>query len=233
MSSLNKKFTSGLFHQGGMRENPFQLTWAPLSPGAKAFESHPGLKEIEAKLLKETKEKIFLIEKEAYEKGFEQGQRDGQELGLKRLEGVIHQLNHVLCKIEAQRKNLSQAYEKQMLQMVFVIGEKIIRHELQFREDVIVDVLREAFRCVKDRRKVSIRLHPADYRYLTAHPEKLPFPLDEKEGVRLVDDPSISRGGCFLNTSFGEVDATFESQLDEIISIVWKEMEEAGRLSHP
>lgn len=231
---MSKNFISDLSHpQEGMGEGPFEMAWPSLSPEAGAFTSHPGLKEIETRMLKETKEKVFLIEKEAYEKGFDQGQRDGHELGLKRLEGVIHRLNQVLSEIEEQREKLSHAYEKQMLRMVVAIGEKIIRHELEFREDVILAVLREAFRQVVDQRQVSVRLHPADYEYLLARPEDLPFLLDDQNGVKLLKDPTIARGGCVLDSSFGEVDATFENQLREIISAVWKEMEEGGRLSPP
>ncbi len=226
---MSKKFISDLFHQGAGQGSSFEVTWPVLSAGTDVFSFHPGMKEVETKLLKEARERVFLIEKEAYEKGFEQGEKDGRELGLKRLEMVIHQVKNVLLEIERQRKGFRQTYESEMLTLVLGIGKRIFRQELLFHEEVIVAVLREAFRYVTDRGKVLVRLNPVDYQYLSAHPGQVPFSLDEKDGVKMVEDPSITRGGCLLDTSFGEVDATFESQFDEMASLVRRQMDGAGR----
>jgi len=229
---LSKKFISDLFHQGAGQGSSFEVTWPVFSAGTDVFSFHPGMKGVETKLLKEARERIFLIEKEAYEKGFEQGEKDGWELGLKRLEMVIHQIGNVLGEMERQRKVLYENYEREMLQLVFGISKRILRHELHHCEDVILTVLREAFQYVTDREKVIVRLNPVDYQYLLGRQEKLPCSFDEKNGVRLIEDPSIDRGGCFLETSFGEVDATFESQFDEIVSLIWQKNQEAGSPSN-
>jgi flagellar assembly protein FliH len=207
------------------------MAWPSLSPKADAFSFLPGLKELEARALKEVRGRALLIEKEAYEKGFEQGEKDGRELGLKRLEVVIHQVKNVLLEIERQRKEFPQAYESEMLRLMLSLGKRIFRQELMSHEEVIIAVLREAFQYVTDHGKVLVRLNPADHQYLFAHPCQVPFSLDEKDGVKMIEDPSITRGGCLLDTSFGEVDATFESQFDEMVSLVRRQMDGAER--HP
>jgi flagellar assembly protein FliH len=228
---LSKKFISGHFPQEIERKESFEMAWPTLSPRGDAFSFHPGLKELEARVLKEVRERGLLIEKEAYEKGFEQGEKDGRELGLKRLEMVIHQFGNVFAEIERQRRGFRQAYESEMLTLVLGIGKRIFRQELLFHEEVIIAILREAFQYVTDRGKVIVRLNPGDYQYLLAHPGEVPFSLDGNDGVKMIEDPSITRGGCLLETSFGEVDATFESQFDEMVSLVRRQMDGAGR--HP
>lgn len=228
---MSKKFISDPFHQEIGRKESFEIVWSSLSPKADAFSFHPGLKELEARVLKEAREKVLLIEKEAYEKGFEQGEKDGRELGMKRVEMVIHQLRNVFLEIERQRKGFQQAYESGMLTLVLGIGKRIFRQEILFCKEVIITVLREAFQYVTDRGKTVVRLNPGDYQYLSAHPGQVPFSLNENDGVKMIEDPSITRGGCLLETSFGEVDATFESQFDEMVSLVRRQMDGAER--HP
>jgi flagellar biosynthesis/type III secretory pathway protein FliH len=47
----------------------------------------------------------------------------------------------------------------------------------------------------------------------------------------MVVDPAISRGGCYLETSLGAIDATLETQLDQIASLIWEKVEKAGLLA--
>lgn len=221
---MSKKFTPGAFSREQEMSPPtsFEIAWPSLSPKADGFSFLPGLKDLEAKALKEVREKALMIEKEAYEKGFEQGEKDGRELGLKRLEVVIGQMKNVLLEIERQKREFPHACENEMLKLTLSLGKRIFRQGGFLYEEAIIAVLREAFEYVTDRGKVCVHLHPADYQYLLAHPGKAPFSLDEKEGIKLVADPSITRGGCLIDTSFGEVDATFESQFDEMVSLIWK-----------
>jgi len=229
---LSKKFISSLYAHGPDQEPSFEAAWPVFSPKKDRFSFFPGLKEVEAKALKEVKEKTFLIEKEAYEKGFEQGEKDGQELGLKRLERVIHQFESVLVETERQRKALYEVYEKEMLRLVFEVSKRLLRHELEYHEEVILKVLREVFQYVTDRKNIVVHLNPGDYQYLLNHPEQLPFSLDGKSGVSLIEDPSIGRGGCWLDTSFGEMDVTVDGQIEQIASLIWQKREERKMTSN-
>jgi flagellar assembly protein FliH len=212
---LSKKFTSGF----GPPENehpPFsQKLWPTLPP--KAYGA-PAVfkKEMEGRVVKEAKEKALIIEKEAYEKGFAQGQRDGLDLGKKRIEVIVHQLQNLFTAIEGQKENLFRTYEKDMVHLVLSIAKKVLHRELELQEDAILGTLRDALGCVANQRKVIARVNPTDYQYLSSHLEELPF------SVKMVEDPSITRGGCLLETPFGDTDATVEGQFDEIASVIWE-----------
>ncbi len=230
---MSKHFLPRLFPLETVEKKSFEMMWSSLTPKADAFSFHPGLKELETRALKEIREKSLLIEKEAYEKGFEQGEKDGRELGLKRLESATHQVKKVLLEIERQREEFHQTYENEILRLMLLIGKRIFRQELLGHENVILTVLQEAFQYVTDRGKVLVRLNPLDYQYLLARPGPVPFSLDEKERIKVIEDPSITRGGCLLETSFGEVDATFESQFDEMVSLIRQQRAELKKNPGP
>jgi flagellar assembly protein FliH len=220
-----KEFQIKNFGAEGETDSTFQMAWPQL--GGKKFSPQfgPQLRELEAKIFQQAKEKILMLEKEGYEKGFAQGEKNGLELGQKRIETMIGQLDHVLKDIERQRIDLYNRYMRELVQLVLSIAKKVLHREVNIQEDTIAFTLQEAFKHVLDQKKVLVLLNPVDYQFLLSHRERLPFAAEEMRGIQLVADPTISRGSSSLETSFGIIDATLENQFDQIASLIWQEIE--------
>ncbi len=215
---MSETFLPGLFVEKPAPQESSRIRWPLLSPGPEGSTFYPGFKELEGQVLREVREKVLRIEKEAYEKGFEQGEKDGRELGVKRLETVIQQLRRLLAEIEREKQGIFQTVEKEMLRLMLEIGRRLFRRAALIQETTILEVLKEAFQYVTERSEIVLRLNPADYHYLKAYSGDLPFASEEEAGLRILQDPGITRGGCLLETSFGTIDATIESQIDALIS---------------
>jgi flagellar assembly protein FliH len=229
----SKKFEIGRIRLGEKRSEPaVQMAWPSLGPKeySSVFVEH--LKETEATVLREAKEKALFIEKEAYEKGFSQGERDGLELGQKRVETVVQQVTNLLQEIRTRTEAIYQACEGEMLQLVLSISKKILHHELELNEEVILATLREVSKHIVDKRKTVLHLNPIDFQFLQTHSDTL-SPMDKGgQGVEMIKDPSITRGGCLVETAFGDVDGRIETQFDQIVSLLWERYRESGQLSH-
>jgi len=229
---LSKKFVSDKMIAGEVPSEPaYKMVWHSL--GRKEYSSAflEQLKDVEGKVLKQAKEKALHIEQEAYEKGFAQGGKDGMELGQKRIEMIVQKMGNVLQQIEDQRESLYRTYEREMLQLVLSISKKILHHECQVNEEVITATLREVSNHIVDQRKIVIRLNPADAQFLQSHPDKAIPVKKGRQGVELLKDPSITRGGCVVETAFGGIDATMETQFDQIVSLLWEQFNEPGQPS--
>jgi len=223
-----KEFQTKNFGGEGKLDSSFQMAWPQL--GGKKFSPHfgPQLKEIEAKIFQQAKEKILMLEKEGYEKGFAQGEKNGLELGQKRIETMMGQLHSLLKDIERQRIDLYRQYTREMIQLVLSIAKKVLHREVNIQEDTIGFTLQEAIKFVLDRKEVRIHLNPVDFEFLLSHRERLPLAGEEMEEIQLVKDPAISRGSSLLETSFGNIDATLENQFDQIASLIWQEIEKSN-----
>jgi flagellar assembly protein FliH len=227
-SGASKNFSSLFPSKGDPSSVPhFRVQWPALRPKNRAFLANQALGNLEEQVLKEAKERALAAEKEAYEKGFSQGEKDGLELGFKRLEAHLQSFQKVLAEVQRFQKEFFQKHEKEMVQFLITLVRKILRQDNPQAEQIVTAILHEAFRCVEERKGVQIRLHPKDYEFLKDHPERLPFPLNEAsaEGIKLAADPSLLRGGCLIETSFGDIDATLESQLDQITAGIWQRVE--------
>ena len=196
------------------------VDWPCLQTSRESQQWSQGIKEKEEKILKQVREKALEIEKEAYEKGFGQGEKDGAELGRKRWETVFDSFRQLVSELERLHQDLYRRYEREMVLLVFALAKKVLHMDLPIREETILETLRAAFQYVVDPRKVTIHLHPKDHQHLMSHPQGLPWGPQggESHNIQFLADPTITRGGCFLETSFGEIDATLEAQLDQILS---------------
>ncbi|MCK5514895.1 MAG: hypothetical protein KAJ00_10380, partial [Deltaproteobacteria bacterium] len=90
------------------------------------------LQEIEdrEKYIKQMTKKTDSLEKEAYEKGFAQGEKAGMELGEKRFDSILKGFTETL---EGVRKIKEEAYcnsEQEMMELVLAIARKIIQKEV-------------------------------------------------------------------------------------------------------
>ena len=187
------------------------------------------LEEMQEQVYKELKKKASQIEHEAYEKGFAQGERDGQESGQKRLEVVIRQINALLSQIESQKKTLFQQFEEEMVAFAFGVIKKILLRESRLTAGVIKDTLAAALKKTEENRRVILHVNPVDYKYLLAHPDQIPWVLNDRERVKILEDENITPGGGLLETEWGVIDATLEGQFDRIVGQIQCRLPQEGK----
>ena len=216
----------------GAGTQTFEMEWPELRPRQKNFVLNQGLRSVEEKIFREAKERALAIEKEAYEKGFAQGEKDGMDLGLKKQEAILQHFQRIIAEIQNQKKILWAQQERDLVKLVSTILRKLLRREIPCPEEVIRQTLREAFRLAEDCKPIQVHLHPRDYDYLMARPDQLSLAMSERESgeIRFLSDPSILRGGCFLETAYGDIDATMEGQLEEVLATLWEHFQKAGSL---
>lgn len=215
----SREFTAGETAPG-QRPGVLPLEWPPLQAREGALKWEQALKEKEEKLLKHSKEKALRMEKEAYEKGFAQGEKDGLEFSQKRLETALESFAGVLGEMNRLGRELEEETEKEMVRLIFALTRKIARSELAFPEQTIRETLRAAFQQVIEPRRITVHVNPKDHQYLQSHPGDVPWRGEGASGLQIVPDSSITRGGCSLETSFGEIDARLEAQLDQVLAAV-------------
>jgi flagellar assembly protein FliH len=111
--------------------------------------------------------------------------------------------------------------ETQIPTLTVLLTKKVIQRELQLDRSTIVGIVRAALERVSgNRRELTLRLHPKDAEILISRRADLLEGLDKIEGIRFEGDPSITPGGCLVETANGLVDARLETQLEEATRIL-------------
>ena len=156
--------------------------------------------------------------KDAYERGHADGYRKGTEKREKELASSAETLKKLVLEVENIRRSILERGEARVLTLVIAVAGKILRQEVATDRDVILGVLREAVKNVLDRDRIKIRLSPRDHEQMS---KLAPALISGFEGIRSITleaVETISPGGAVIETAFGEVDATIEQQLEEILN---------------
>jgi flagellar assembly protein FliH len=170
-----------------------------------------------------TVEDIDALQKQAqlegYKEGFEQGQSAGEQAGLESGKNdVNNQLVHlrqILETLNAPLENLDAEMERDIVSLVTTVARQVIRREIKADPEHVIGAVRGALAVLPiNDRKIKIYLHPQDTELV-----KKGLSLEQEDANwRWIDDPTLSRGGCRLETANTLIDASVEARLESVIN---------------
>jgi flagellar assembly protein FliH len=192
---------------------PFQWAGEGQPPGEPAEPSPQAVHDLE--------QMRASVEREAFAKGYAQGERAGAEAAATRAEGMLRRLKDTLEELTTLRADMLHRTERQIVQLSLAIARRVVQRELSLDRAVLVGMARAAIDRLGDHASATIRLHPDDY---AAVASSLP-PADEQPHVRVEPDAVVSRGGCFVQSDFGFMDVTPAAQFEELARALLDEYE--------
>lgn len=148
---------------------------------------------------------------EAYRKGIQEGKQQGQEETLRQVEADLaqsrEQLQEALKRIASLETTVLREYESALLDIALTAASKIVRERIDRSDPVAVRAMQEAIASLPERTRFTVRLNGRD---LPDAAKAFQAEIAE-DRIELVEDNSISRGGCMLETPAGNIDATLET----------------------
>ena len=164
----------------------------------------------------DAQENVSLIEQDAYEKGFVQGEKDGFELGERKASKVIENIEKLFDEMSTLKQEVLKQHEKEILDLTFAIAEKIVHRVTRFNEGGVKEAVFNALSLAIEKSKIVLNVNPEDYDYIEELRPDLCKKYKELKSIIVGSDPSITRGGCLLETPYGDIDARIETQLEKI-----------------
>jgi len=176
-------------------------------------------RETEAMLARAEAEKKR-IEEEAYQKGLARGEAEGLKAGEKAFADKIKDAVRLIGSLEKERDLVHRQYEKDLLALIKIMVERLVGHEVTVNSLVIADCLRRAMKYVVEDSVVKVHLHSDDFQHLKEMTLEDPSLLQGARRFELIEDQAVSRGGCRLQTDFGEIDATLDHCRERLFALV-------------
>lgn len=152
------------------------------------------------------------LEREAFAKGFAQGERAGGEATAQRGEAMLQRLTETLAELTHVRADMIRQTERQMVHLALAIARRILQREVSLDPDLLLAMARVALERLGDSATVSVRLHPEDYAAAGAA-RVAGFATSN---VTVVADSRLSRGACRVESDMGLLDVGIDAQLHEL-----------------
>lgn len=158
--------------------------------------------------------------REGYEKGYVFGETDGRNSAMVQSEAerkVLHEdIAGFVANVEAQRRQIWEGIEPQVMQLVFDLARHVIKQEVDTTRSVALAVVRNALRRAADSGSLRIRVNTADLEEVRGNREELIGLLENIRHVEIVEDRRVGPGGCIVETDRGNIDARIETQIGEM-----------------
>ena len=187
-------------------------------PASAKSEVEQLLEEIEdrEKYIKQMTDKTHSLEKEAYEKGFAQGEQAGRELGAQRFDSVIKSFTGALDDLGELQDTWYQESEPQLVELVLAISRTIIQREVEADKSIVLNVIRSALLAVTDRERITMKVHPSDLEFARQHKKEILEGIEGVEKLIFEGDEGVSRGGAVIESSQGIVDCGIAKHVQEV-----------------
>jgi flagellar assembly protein FliH len=140
-----------------------------------------------------------------------------QKIG-KKMESLLPALEKVVTELVDARQAWLRHWEQAAVQLAAKIAERVIRRELSATPQITVDLVREALELAAGAPHLKISLNPDDFDTLGAQIQTLTKQIARAAEAEFAPDPTISPGGCRLETRQGQIDQQIEIQLARIVA---------------
>lgn len=164
-----------------------------------------------------TAEDIERIHSEAQEAGYAAGHSAGYEAGLAEARAQADQIAALGDNLRQQLQLLDQEVSESLLAVAIETARQVLRQSLKLRPELLLPVVREAIASLPlHHGHPALFLTPSDAALVRQH-------LGEQlshNGWRILEDSSLTCGGCRIESGASEVDATLETRWRRVLEAI-------------
>ncbi len=149
--------------------------------------------------------------------GFQSGREEGLAQGLAEANEIVTRMAAVADELAQPFRGLDAQVARELARVAMLLAQQIVRRELTIDSTVVADIVTEAMSTLyKLDGELVVFLNPADaacVRELTAESGLL-----DGKSWKIVEDDSLSPGGCQVKTPTSFVDGSVERQMEVIFA---------------
>jgi flagellar assembly protein FliH len=154
---------------------------------------------------------------EGYAEGQSAGYTAGHAEGLAEAQGVTARIAEILGSLEQAVGGVEQQVAGELLDTAVEIAGRVLCQSLKVKPELLLPIVREAVDALPlGSGHPMLLAHPDDAALIRAH-------LGDQlahNGWQIVDDPSLTRGGCRVELGASEVDATLETRWKRVLDSI-------------
>ena len=177
-----------------------------------------------------TDEELAAIREEARQQGYDAGFKAGHDDGVAQAldeqrattEQAIAPVRAIADNFSTALREADQAISNEVLELALHLARGMIKTALRVKPELILPIVREAIEYLPVLQQPALLiLNPEDAAVVR---ESIAEELD-KGGWRVIDDPTIERGGCRVDTASNQIDATVASRWQRLSLALGKDID--------
>jgi flagellar assembly protein FliH len=114
------------------------------------------------------------------------------------------------------KKDLCHFNEAHMVQMLFHLASKLAQEHLEYENQPIVEVIRQAVDLAQGEENVTVHISEKQMSFIENLQSQKKVEFDFLDKIKLISNPEITPGGCIIETNYGEVDSRVEQRIEKL-----------------
>ena len=169
-----------------------------------------------SRIVEEAKKEQESLKKVSYSEGAVQGREEGFATGKEEVDRLVERTHKILEGVMARREEILSETEQQIVELVILMTRKVVKIISENQKSVVMANVLQALKKVKARGTVTVRVNLADVKLTTEHIQDFIKQIENVQGITVIEDSTVDKGGCVVETDFGAIDARIQSQLSEL-----------------
>ncbi|WP_028104779.1 flagellar assembly protein FliH [Pseudoduganella violaceinigra] len=177
-----------------------------------------------------SEEELAAIREQARQQGYDEGYKAGQEEGMAQAldeqraatEQAVAPVRAIADNFSAALREADQAIGNEILELALHLAKGLVKTSLRIKPELVLPIVREAIEYLPVLQQPALLiLNPDDALVVR---DSIAEELD-KGGWRVIDDPTIERGGCKVDTASNQIDATVASRWQRLSHALGKDVD--------
>jgi flagellar assembly protein FliH len=141
-----------------------------------------------------------------------QGEAAGRQRAMAELEDLLSRLARNIESVAGHKARLRLEAEREIVELSMSVARRILRRQILVDEEAILGLVKAALDNTAMREVTDVRVHPQFSERIAAYLRQLGSP----QAIQVIPDPTLEIGAVLVETSRGGLDASLETQLEEI-----------------
>ena len=158
-----------------------------------------------------------LLQQQEHDQNYARKGEEGYAAGMQQAQSDTRQINALLQNLQGALNQIDAQVAQSLLDLSLEVARQMVREALQIKPEIILNVVSEAIgRLPHFNQNPHLILHPDDAELVRAQMgEQL-----SHTNWKIFTDPQIQRGGCRVETTHSNVDATNEARWQQIVASI-------------
>ncbi|HYO11109.1 MAG TPA: FliH/SctL family protein [Tepidisphaeraceae bacterium] len=155
---------------------------------------------------------------EGFALGLAEGRQQAAEQHAEELTAVVAALSLAIEEVSAARQKVEADALDDVVELAVAIARRVTKRQAEIDPQVMVANLRAALSLTGRGAEIRVAIHPAQRAVLMKALPLLKMEWPALVDTHVVDDESLTIGGCRVFTAHGRIDADLAAQLDRVVS---------------
>jgi len=156
------------------------------------------------------------LEKEAYEKAYAQGLKEGTEYGRKSMEVTRKQLERAIRGFEGIRERILEDHRQWLVESALALAKLVVGRELELHSAPLLALVEEALARAREHHSLTLHLHPKDLRLIQEETSWEALKEKVEKTFVLRSDEHLERGGFRLESDLQLIEGNLNDRFREL-----------------